>query len=70
MSDSTKGRAPDFYALNPVQHGKGDDAKTYWNRIGAAWLLKEKEGISVKLDSTPIDGEFVLMPPKPESGGD
>jgi len=37
--------------------------------IGTAWLLKEKEGISVKLDSTSINGEFILMPPKPESGG-
>jgi hypothetical protein len=68
MSDEPKkGRKPDFYALQPIQSGKGENSKTYWNRIGAAWMLEEKEGIRVQLNSLPVDGEFMLLPPKEES---
>lgn len=50
MSDEPKkGRKPDFYALQPIQSGKGENSKTYWNRIGAAWMLEEKEGIRIQL---------------------
>jgi len=67
--EQKKGRKPDFYALQPIQSGKGENSKTYWNRIGAAWMLEEKEGIRVQLNSLPVDGEFMLLPPKEESAG-
>jgi hypothetical protein len=70
MSDEQKkGRKPDFHALQPITSGKGDNEKTYWNRVGAGWMLEEKEGVRVKLNSVPVDGEFVLMRPKEENAG-
>lgn len=70
MSDEQKkGRKPDFHALQPVTSGKGENVRTYWNRVGAGWLLEEKEGVRVKLNSFPVDGEFILMPPKEENAG-
>lgn len=66
MSDQTKGRKPDFHAVQPIESGKGDNKRTYWQQVGAAWLLEDKEGMRVVLHSFPVSGEFVLMPPKPE----
>lgn len=42
---------------------KGSDDKTYYSRIGAAWQVAS-DGISIKLDALPLDGELVLFPPK------
>lgn len=67
--EQKKGRKPDFHALQPIVSGKGDNQKTYWNRIGAGWMLEEKEGVRVQLNSLPVNGEFVLMPPKEEGAG-
>ena len=64
MSDDQKkekkGRAPDYHAIQPIESGE----KTYWNRIGAAWRLEEKDGLKVQLSALPVDGDFVLMPPR------
>lgn len=40
--------------------------KNYWHRIGAAWK-NSKGGYQIKLNSLPLNGELVLMPPKEES---
>ena len=32
--------------------------------IGAAWEFKEGEGLVVKLHFLPLDGSFILVPPK------
>ncbi|WP_306168661.1 hypothetical protein [Halomonas sp. MMSF_3323] len=37
--------------------------KAYWSRIGAAWPNK-KGGFQVKLETLPVNGELVLLPPK------
>ena len=60
-NETKKGRAPDYHAIQPI---KGSGEKTYWHRIGAAWRLEEKDGLRVHLSALPIDGDFVLMPPK------
>lgn len=43
--------------------------KTYWHRIGAAWPNK-KGGFQVKLQSLPVDGELVLLPPQERTQSD
>lgn len=46
---------------------KGPKAKAYWHRIGAAWSTKDGGGLTVQLDSLPIDGRITLLPPKAEA---
>jgi len=54
-SDSRK---PDFYAYTS---GPGENAPLI--RIGAAWNVA-KGGISITTVATPVDGKFILFPPK------
>lgn len=39
--------------------------KTHWNRIGAAFK-RDNGGFSVVLDSLPLTGEFLIVPPDEE----
>ena len=42
---------------------KGSDDKNFYTRIGSAWCVSN-DGISIKLDALPLDGNLVLFPPK------
>jgi len=53
------GKRPDYHVF---VSRKGPD-KTYYSRIGAAWNVAS-DGISIKLEALPLDGELVLFPPK------
>ena len=37
--------------------GKG---KSFWTRIGSAWLHKDGKGFNVQLDALPVDGRLVI----------
>ena len=39
--------------------------KGFWFRIGTGWPNKAG-GWNIKLDALPVNGEIVLMPPKPK----
>lgn len=39
---------------------EGEDAKAYFNRIGAAWTHKDGEGFTLQLDSLPVDGRVTI----------
>ena len=43
---------------------KGKDDKNYYTKVGAAWPLKDRDGLSIKLEALPVNGELVLFPPK------
>lgn len=47
-------------------HVTENNNKTYWSRIGAAWPNK-KGGFQVKLETLPVNGELVLLPPKAQA---
>lgn len=53
------GSKPDFDVF--VTEKRGD--KNWYTRIGAAWNVSN-DGISIKLQALPINGELVLFPPK------
>ena len=61
----TKGPAMIAYA---VEDGRGEGAKGFWTRIGAAWESKSGEGLNLSLKLVPAgkDGvvRIVLVPPK------
>lgn len=56
-----QGRRPDFEVF-VTREGNG---KTYYTRVGAAWRVAN-DGISIRLDALPINGELVCFPPREE----
>ena len=36
----------------------------FWSPIGGAWDNKDGEGLKIKLDALPVNGELVLRKPK------
>jgi len=57
------GKPPDFHVF---VSRKGSDDKNFYTRVGAAWQVGN-DGISVKLDALPTNGELVLFPPREET---
>jgi len=55
------GSKPDYEVF--VSEKRGD--KNWYTKVGAAWAVSN-DGISIKLQALPIDGNLVLFPPKLE----
>lgn len=55
------GKRPDYKVL--VSRENGD--KTFYSEIGSGWSVKN-DGISIVLNSLPVDGKCVLFPRKDE----
>jgi hypothetical protein len=53
---------PQFIAYSVIEREKKE--KPHWHPIGAAWKQTKGEGYNLQLDSLPIDGRIVLLPPK------
>jgi hypothetical protein len=54
---------------NPPSHyayhvNEGQDGKSYFNRVGAAFPHKDGQGFNVVLDSVPVDGLVTLRTPQ------
>lgn len=52
-------RAPEFLAWHVSQRGD----KSYWNKVGAAWVHKDDKGYTLQLESLPVGGRIVLRQP-------
>lgn len=52
-------KAPDFLAWHVSQRGE----KSYWNKVGAAWMHRDKRGYTLQLEIVPINGRIVLRQP-------
>ena len=60
------GNKPDFEAFVSEDYvGKDGDDKAYYTKVGAAWKVA-KDGISIKLQALPVNGDLVLFPAKPD----
>lgn len=57
----TTKQKPSLYAYAVT----GDDAQTFWTRIGTVWPHKSGSGFNIDLTALPVNGRIVLMPPKP-----
>lgn len=53
------GKRPDYKVL--VSRENGD--KTFYSEIGSGWAVKN-DGISIVLNSLPVDGKCVIFPRK------
>lgn len=38
----------------------GEGEKARWHRVGAGWQNSDGKGVSLKLDSCPLDGRVVI----------
>lgn len=63
MSDENE-TSTDKEAKRPThgafQVNESRDGKSYFNRIGAAFEHRDKEGYNVQLDAVPVDGKITL----------
>lgn len=63
MSNSvTKLPTHGVFITNP-----GNDNKSFWQRIGGAWEHKDGNGLFIKLDTLPVDGEIVIRRAKAQT---
>ncbi len=63
QSQKSDPKAPDFLAWHVSQRGE----KSYWNKVGAAWMHKDKCGYTIQLEVVPINGRIVLRQPIEDS---
>ena len=60
------GNKPDFEVFVSQDYvGQDGDDKAYYTKVGAAWKVA-KDGISIRLQALPVDGDLVLFPAKPD----
>jgi len=57
--EKPKGNKPVYV----VRARQGPDSE-FMTTIGAAWRFNEGDGLVVKLNFLPLDGQFILVPPK------
>jgi len=55
-STATENRAPDFIAWHVAEKGE----KSFWSKIGASWLHKDGQGMTLQLEVLPVNGRVVL----------
>lgn len=55
--------APDYLAWHVTQKGE----KSFWNKLGAAWAHKDGKGVTLQLETCPINGRIVLRLPLEEA---
>lgn len=60
MSENKTAKRPSHFAY---QVSEGQDGKSYFNKIGAAFEHKDGQGYNVTLDSVPVDGRVSLRTP-------
>lgn len=55
------GKSPDYGVF--VSERREGQEKAFYTRIGSAWCVSN-DGISVKMQALPVNGELVLFPPR------
>ena len=58
VENQNKGKKPthDVYLVTEM----GEDQKSIWDQIGAAWEHKDGEGLNIKLKLFPVNGELTI----------
>lgn len=59
QEQSREFRAAEFLAWHVTQKGE----KSYWNKVGAAWMHRDEKGYTLQLESLPVGGRVVLRQP-------
>lgn len=61
MSDDRQPKRPSHLAY---QVSEGQEGKSYFNKVGAAFAHRDGQGYNVVLDSVPVDGRVTLRTPQ------
>lgn len=56
---------PELRAFTVNSYGKGQDRKSRWTEIGAAWRTQNGH-LRVQLEALPVNGTLILLPPQTE----
>ena len=59
QEQSREAQTPEFLAWHVTQKGE----KSYWNKVGAAWMHRDEKGYTLQLESLPVGGRIVLRQP-------
>jgi|TARA_R110000772_G_scaffold156942_6_gene268188 hypothetical protein len=59
ISTTSEPKVPDFHAWHVSNKGE----KGFWTKVGAAWPHRDGKGLSIQLDTLPINGRIVLRRP-------
>lgn len=64
-----KMNAPTKKPTHAIYHVRGEGKSAYWNRVGAAWIHDDGEGLSLALDYVPTNdaGRLVVRANKPDT---
>ena len=54
--DNRADKAPTHIAWHVREAGE----QSHWDRLGAAWMHSDGEGMSVRLNALPVDGQIVI----------
>lgn len=55
---------PEYRAYTVSNKGEGDQRKSRWTEIGAAWPTQSGDGYRIILEAVPVNGTVILLPPK------
>lgn len=61
-SQTSTPKAPDFIAFHVQSKGE----KAFWTKVGASWLHQDGNGMTLQLETLPINGRIVLRAPRDE----
>ncbi len=64
MSDQENDAGKKHPSHHAFQVNEGQDGKSYFNRVGAAFEHRDGQGFNVVLDSVPVDGRVTLRTPQ------
>lgn len=56
-------KAPDFNAYHVVSRND----KAFWTKIGASWLHHDGNGMTLQLETLPMNGRIVLRAPREQT---
>ena len=69
MSNTKTAKTVPAYRIYSVTKN-GDDKKSTWQEIGAAWTHKDGKGFNLQFNARPLEGaEIVLRVPSVKKGG-
>lgn len=63
---------PTHAAYQVTKYKSGKEEKSYWTKIGSAWVHNDGQGFNIRLKALPVNGEIVIRSNKErhEGGGD
>jgi hypothetical protein len=72
MTTTTKSKTTSNAAVSKLptyiayQVQSRDGKKSFWRRIGGAWMHSDGNGLNIQIDALPIDGRITLRLPSKE----